>query len=229
MSTGDEPAVELATDRRSSHLLGGAAAQGGEHARSDASLVAAVRREPPDAEALDALVRRYWRLLFARCQVLTGDREAARDLAQESWLRVLRARHLLDPDGNFPGYLVTVATNLWRDRNRAARRAGPLADARLASLDVAVANDGDAVLLGDAVPDLHAMPVEQQTMLVLDVDRALARLTPRARDVLTSRFLDEESCAEIGRRYGRTEQTVSAWVRAAILEMRHHLGEPPGA
>src|SRR5258705_5182667 len=38
---------------------------------TDAWLIAAVRRDPPDERALNVLVGRYWRHLFGRCQVLT--------------------------------------------------------------------------------------------------------------------------------------------------------------
>lgn len=196
----------------------------------DAWLVAAVRREPPDEAALDALVARHWKGLVARCQLLTADREAAADLAQDAWLRVLRARPSLDPGGNFPAYLATIATNLWRDRHRAARRAGPLAEQRLASLDAAPAGGGagdgaDDVALAAILADPDTLPVDEQVLLALDVDRALARLSPRAREVLVARVVEGESCAEIGRRFGRTEQTVSAWVRQASRELRAYLGD----
>src|SRR5258705_12477411 len=74
----------------------------------DAWLVNAVRRDPPDEASLNVLVTRYWKTLFARCQILTLDREAASDLAQEAWLRVLRARRTLEPDKSFHAYIVTV-------------------------------------------------------------------------------------------------------------------------
>jgi hypothetical protein len=51
---------------------------------TDAWLVAAIRQDPPDEEALDVIVDRYWKPLFARCQMLTLDGEKARDLAQEA-------------------------------------------------------------------------------------------------------------------------------------------------
>src|SRR5919204_2867113 len=91
----------------------------------DARLIEAVSGDPPDDAALQALVDRYWKALYARCHLLTQSPDLASDLAQESWYRVLRSRHTLQPDGNFPGYLTTVATNLWRDHNRSERRAGP--------------------------------------------------------------------------------------------------------
>jgi RNA polymerase sigma-70 factor, ECF subfamily len=194
----------------------------------DAWLIAAVRREPSDSASLDVLVGRYWKLLFGRCQMLTADREAASDLAQEAWLRVLRARHALDPNGNFPAYLVTIATNLWRDRHRSERRSGGMAEDRMASLDAAVpTREGETMVLADVLADPSSLPAEDQVLLKMDLDNALARLTPQARDVLTSRFLGGESAAEIGRRYGRTEQTITGWVREAIRDMKSYLGESP--
>jgi len=191
----------------------------------DAWLINAVRRDPLDESALDALVARYWKVLFARCRVLTLDRESASDLAQDAWLRMIRARHLLEPDGNFHAYLITIATNLWRDRNRASQRAGALADGRVASLDDAPPNDdGETMALLDVLPDPHTLSPDEQVLLKLDMDNALQRLDPQLRDVLVSRFVAGESAADIGHRYGRTEQTVSGWLRKAVSEMQIHLG-----
>jgi RNA polymerase sigma-70 factor, ECF subfamily len=197
-----------------------------ESAWSDVWLLAAVRLDPPDAKALDTLAERYWKPLFARCQMLTLNRETASDLAQQAWCRVLRARRTLKPGGNFPGFLATIATNLWRDSQRSARRAGPLADDRLASLDAAFAADeGESATLGETLPDLSTLRAEEQKVLALDIDQALGRLTPLMRDMLVSRLIVGESCAEIGIRYNRTEQTISAWVRQAIREMKRPLEE----
>lgn len=195
----------------------------------DSRLVAAVRSDAPDETALDVLVDRHWKALFARCHILTLDDHKARDLAQEAWCRVLRARRGLKPEGNFPGYLVTVATNIWRDANRSARRAGAMADQRLLSLNAPLSGEeGDCVLLGDVLPDLNTLAEEKQKALEMDLDQALARLEPLLRDVLISRLVVGESAAEIGRRYDRTEQTVSGWVRQAIRELRDYLEERDG-
>lgn len=198
----------------------------GIQAREDAWLIDQVRRDPPDPAALDELVRRHWGRLYGRCHLLTLDADKARDLAQDAWGRVLRARHSLKPDGNLPAYLATVATNLWRDSQRHARRAGPLAEHRLASLDADLTGaDGETVVLSDALPDARASQSEAIARLRLDLDEALGRLAPLLRDVLIARFITGESCAEIGRRHGRTEQTVSGWIRAAVQEMKLHLAD----
>jgi RNA polymerase sigma factor (sigma-70 family) len=161
--------------------------------------------------------------------MLTLDADAANDLAQESWLRLLRARGSLQPDGNFHAYITTIATNLWRDRNRSARRAGAMSDDRIESLDATEREDGQVLALMDIVTDPDTLPPDEQVILKLDVDNALERLTPNLRDALVSRFVIGESAAEIGRRYDRTEQTISSWIREAVREMRVHLGDSRGA
>jgi len=194
---------------------------------TDAELISLVRDNPPDEAALNILVERYWGPLFARCKMLTSDREKALDLAQSAWCRLLRNRHALRPDGNVLAYLTTIATNLFRDSYRAARRAGPMADYQLESLDAPRPHEDDeASPLAEFVADLKTLLPEEQTLMAIDIDRALARLTPQQRNVLVSRFIDGESCAEIGIRYGRTEQTVSGWIREALRQMKIHLDEP---
>jgi RNA polymerase sigma factor (sigma-70 family) len=192
----------------------------------DEWLVAAVRCEPPDEAALDTLVERYWKPLFARCQMLTLNQEKAKDLAQEAWHRVLRSRHQLKPGRNFSGYLTTIATNLWRDAHRSATRAGQMADSRMESLDAARGGDEEShATLSDVLPDLNALRGDAQKLVAMDIDRALERLSPLLRDVIVSRFLIGETCAAIGQRYRRTEQTASGWVRQALREMKEYLAD----
>jgi RNA polymerase sigma-70 factor (ECF subfamily) len=194
---------------------------------SDAQLISAVRCDPPNEEALDVLVARHWDALFGRCQMLTLNHQKAQDLAQAAWCRLLRNRQALKPDGNFLAYLTTIATNLFRDSYRSARRAGPLAEHKLASLDVPITNDeGDAFLLESVLPDLNSLQANEQHRLKIDIDAALKKLSPQFREVIVARYIQGESCAEIGRRHGRTEQTVSGWVREALRQMKSHLEEP---
>ena len=192
----------------------------------DAWLINAVRREPPDDEALNALVERYWKPLFARCRMLTLDGDHARDLAQETWLRVLKSRHTLEPDGHFQAYVMTIATNVWRDANRASLRAGPMAEGRMASLESStVSRDEESIPLGNVVADPRTLSPDDQLLLEMDLDRALGLLEPRLRDVVVSRFVVGESAAEIGQRYERTEQAITGWIREAIRQLRITLGD----
>jgi RNA polymerase sigma factor (sigma-70 family) len=194
----------------------------------DARLIASVCCDCPDEAALDVLVARHWDTVFARCQVLTQNYDKALDLAQATWCRLLRARQNLRPCGNFPAYLATIATNLFRDSYRASRRAGPMAEYRLESLEAArTDDDGEGLVLVDVVADLKSQPAHEQALLAIDLDAALKQLAPLLREAVVARFIDGESCAEIGLRHGRTEQTVSGWVREALCQLKSHLEEPP--
>jgi RNA polymerase sigma-70 factor (ECF subfamily) len=194
---------------------------------ADEWLVAAVRRDPPDVPALDVLADRYWKEVFGRCYLLTLNHDKASDLAQQAWVRVLRTRQRLLPGGNFPAYVSTIATNLWRDAQRWSRRAGPIAEQNLVSLDRPIwADEADNVLMADTLPSLNSPDAGARAMFKLDIDAALQRLSVKHRDVLIARFIAGESCAEIAKRYGRTEQSVSGWVREAIKQVKSYLEEP---
>ncbi len=192
---------------------------------SDAALVDAIRAEIVNERALDVLVDRHWKTLFSRCRMLTQTVDEATDLSQSAWYRVLRARRSLDPTRSFAAYLATTATNLWRDSARAAHRAGPLAAHRLDSLDAPLqTGHGPSVMLVDMLADPQSHASEDRVVRAVDIDRALARLKPRLREVLIARFLDGESTADIARREGRSEQSVNGWIREALAEMKVHLG-----
>ena len=198
----------------------------GRDASDESTLIERARRDPPDEAALRTLFDRHRRALHARCRLLTGDRDLADDLAQETWYRLLRARRSLRPDGHLAGYLAATAVNLWRDRARSERRAGALASRRLVALDAPVpaAVAGEALPLEALLPDPGSLDGEARSQGAIDAERALGRLSPALRAVLVARFVDGESAAEIGRRHGRTEQTITAWIRRASRELRRGSG-----
>jgi RNA polymerase sigma factor (sigma-70 family) len=75
----------------------------------------------------DGLFRAEFPRLFRYLDRLSGDAEVARDLAQDTFVRLLRRGRRPDrPEA----WLITVATNLWRNtrttRSRRARLLGPV-------------------------------------------------------------------------------------------------------
>src|ERR671915_903488 len=87
---------------------------------------------PPPFEAL---MRRHEREIMRYLLRLSGDRETAADLFQETWLRAYRAYPRLRHDDNVRAWLYAIATNLcrnWaRDSARRARVIVPLGDQSL--------------------------------------------------------------------------------------------------
>src|ERR1700761_775979 len=190
----------------------------------DSRLIDAVRSNPPDDAAFTALAERYRENLCSRCVKLTMNQVKADDLAQDTWQRIMRSRHRLNPEGNFLAYLLTIATNLWRDAMRPAKRAGSMAEHRLISLNEPAGGDkAEGMMLIELLPDPNSARDLERLALLSEVRQALGHLTPHLHDVLVSRFDLDESCAEIGLRYGRTEQTVSGWIRRGIRQLKFHL------
>jgi RNA polymerase sigma-70 factor (ECF subfamily) len=191
---------------------------------SDARLLAAACGAEENPAALDALVRRHASSLQRRCAILTQDRELAADLAQDTWTRMLRARTALRADGSFAAYLATIALNVWRDGKRGERRAHELSEHRLLSVEASDTDDADdRYSIAETVPG--RVSDERAMLLRLDLSYALDRLPPHLRDVVIARHVHGESAAEIGRRVGRTEQTVTAWLRQATTRMQEDLRE----
>jgi RNA polymerase sigma-70 factor (ECF subfamily) len=69
-----------------------------------------LRRHDPDL--LDELIDCYQYRLPRYLWTLTGNRETAEDLFQETWIRVLEKSHLYDPRWRFEAWLFSIARNL---------------------------------------------------------------------------------------------------------------------
>jgi RNA polymerase sigma-70 factor, ECF subfamily len=110
----------------------------------------------------------------------TGDPHAADDLLQETYIRLLGARRRFESDAHRRTYLFRTATNLARDRFRRnrVRQAEPLDEARA---------------YGEAAPPSTGYGREERA----DLRRALARMTPRDRQVLWLAYAEGSSHQEI--------------------------------
>lgn len=75
----------------------------------------------------DALFRDVYPSLFRYLERMTGDTDAAEDIAQESFVRLL-GRNMPEHEARL--WLFTVATNLFRDGTRTVRRRERLLTAR---------------------------------------------------------------------------------------------------
>src|ERR1700751_4223405 len=72
----------------------------------------------------EELMRRHEREIMRYLLRVSGDREDAADLFQETWLRAYRGYPRLEPEREVRPWLYVIATNLCRNRARdSARRA----------------------------------------------------------------------------------------------------------
>src|SRR2546426_4110726 len=106
------------------------------------------------------LIERHEREIFVYALRLTGSRDGADDLYQETFLAAFRA---WPPPrrGAERAWLYKIATNKAIDRARRARRLVPLAELRLA------APERDGVTLADLAASIRTLPPGQRAAFVL--------------------------------------------------------------
>jgi RNA polymerase sigma-70 factor (ECF subfamily) len=175
---------------------------------SDEQLLSAVLAGEMDA--LAALVARHQGPLTGYLDRLVGpDWALAQDLAQETFLRVLR-QHTDRSSRPFKSWLYAIATNLARDhfKSSAVRRALPL-DERIE----------------EYLPDWAAGPEEQ--MLAAErggeVAAALACLSAEYRATLVLRFYNELSLQEIATTLEVPLGTVKSRLSVGLRRLREAL------
>ena len=136
-----------------------------------------------DEDTFRAFYDRTARALWAYLARITGDRQAADDLLQECYYRLLRARVVLDDESHRRNYLFRIATNLARDGYRRRATSPDL----VASIDDSHGADTEAAARADRRADLH---------------RAMARLKRRERELLWLAYAQGSSHQEIGQTLG---------------------------
>jgi len=87
---------------------------------SDETLVTDAQRG--NRPALEELVRRTSRLVYARLYLETGDAHQAEDLTQETYLQAFRSLKTLQRPGQFRSWLFTIADNVLIDSIRSRHR-----------------------------------------------------------------------------------------------------------
>lgn len=85
--------------------------------RSDDQLMLMVQ-ETGDHAAFAALVRRYQKPLFGYLYRCTGDRYAAEDLFQETFMRIYQARAAFNRKLSFSAWAYRIATNAFLDMRK---------------------------------------------------------------------------------------------------------------
>lgn len=83
---------------------------------TDDELMKRVRRD--DQEAFRVLYDRYKSQLFIYCLRMMNDRDAAKDVLQEVFIRVHANRERYEPGTNFVGWVHTIARNLCLNARR---------------------------------------------------------------------------------------------------------------
>ena len=163
-----------------------------------------------DEDAFHSLYDRTARALWAYLSRITGSRDLADDLLQETYYRFLRARAVYDSDAHRRNALFRIATNLARDGHRRGRAAAlvPFPE-------------------GGRSPDelSSGVDVAADAQRRTDLARALARLKPRERAMLWLAYAQGSTHRDIAGTLG----VKAASVRLLLFRARHKLAALLGA
>ena len=169
-----------------------------------------------DAGAFERLLRRHRGPLYTFFVRMLGDRARAEDLAQETFLRIVKGAASWEHRARFQTWLYTIARNLCVDSTRRERFR------RADSLDAQEGEDGPLV---DAVPSDGAMPdrAAQSVRLRPLLQRALLALPPEQREVFVLREQAGLPFKEIAELVSANENTVKSRMRYALEGLRKAL------
>jgi RNA polymerase sigma-70 factor (ECF subfamily) len=198
--------------------------------RDDAALVAEVAAG--SEAALAELYDRHVHAVHAAAMRLLGDRQAAEDVVQETFLSLWNCAERFDPAvGSLAAWIFTIARNRAVDRLRAAGRRPTLVS--LPPVDASDTSDGGAFerlasergiatgtpLVGDPAAELAATETRAA------VRAAVAELPDAERTAILLAYGDGFSQGEIAARLGWPLGTVKTRTRRALARLRLVLAE----
>jgi RNA polymerase sigma-70 factor, ECF subfamily len=156
-----------------------------------------------NSDAFERLVRRYERLVLGLAQRLLLNRDAAKDAAQEVFLKFHRSLPALEEERDPGPWLYRTTTNVCLDAIRKRRDDLPL---EAVAEPAATATDAEQTIL-----------VQQQKDIVLN---ALGTLTPRERAAVVLRDMEGRSTEEVADALGTTETTVRSHLSTGRTKLK---------
>ncbi len=185
---------------------------------SDSDWACVARYQRGDVEAMDALVEKYRRPLYAFIWRKTGWPEDADEVFQETWFRALSKLAGYRPD-NFFGWLVRIARNLMIDRARRRRPDFSLDEER-----------GDGRPMHTPTDDRDPGPLGhlERSDFSAALHAAAARLPDEQREVFMLRVQGNVSFKAIAKIQGVSINTALARMQYALDKLRRDLAEYDG-
>ncbi len=165
-----------------------------------------------DVVAFRVIIERYHDPLMGFLTRLTGQRQLAEDVFQDTFLQLHQSLESFDCSRRFKPWLFTIAANKGRDALRKIQRRPTV------SLSAAIDDSGEGRsfvdLMGDNTPEI--------TMNLTDEDRsalvqlAVDRLSPRLREVLLLAYFQRMTYAQIAEVCSIPLGTVKSRLHAAV-------------
>lgn len=172
------------------------------------------RFQQGDIYAFELIVTRYKDQLLNFVYRFLGNQEQAEDILQETFLRVYKNRHAYRRVAKFSTWIYTIAGNLARTelRKRKRRKLFSLSDIGIEDRDYEVSDD-------EFNPETHVDNILHDEV----IQREINRLSPKFREVIILRDIQEFSYEEISKILRVPLGTVKSRVNRARLRLQERL------
>lgn len=187
-----------------------------------------MRYQEGEVRAFEVLLHRHRKPLYNFVIRYISSREAAEDLVQEVFLRVLKGAQKYQQKAKFTTWLYTIARNLCIDYSRRQKHR------KVASLDQPTSSASESGTLMEVIPSGTATSDREiyNAQLAQAMHRAVRSLPGDQREVFLMREFLNLSFKEIGQIIGISENTVKSRMRYALSKLRLDLEQykdPPRA
>jgi RNA polymerase sigma-70 factor (ECF subfamily) len=177
--------------------------------RENLAIAHGLKRQDP--ELLDKLIELYQHRLLRYLLFLTGKREVAEDLFQETWMRVLLRGAQYNGKARFDTWLFTIARNLVIDLSRKRT---------MASLDEMSEGGEDERPFEIAIDGPSPLDQFRSREDCAEVAEVLLKLEPNYREVLVLRFHEEMSLDEIAKMTSAPLSTVKSRLYRGLAALK---------
>lgn len=167
--------------------------------------------------AFRELVRRYERPVFSLIYRMVRDREAAEDLAQDSFVKVLNHIDRYNPEFKFSSWIFKIANNVAIDH---LRRRQPQTVSMDGSPHATSASEIEASSFEIAADQENALQELEAREIGSAIERAIARLRPEYRACIMLRHIEDRSYEEIATTLDLPLGTVKTYIHRARNELR---------
>lgn len=165
-------------------------------------------------QELERLIALYGKDIFSFCVHLTGSRQEAEELYQDTFLKAVERIGSIREDGNQKSYILSVALNLWKNRRRKFAWRQRIAPRQEPPCGQEYPEEGTAE---DA---LSGLLKEERRFTVREAVRGLP---DRYRIPVLLYYMEELPVAEIARAMGIPEGTVKSRLSAARKLLKKEL------
>ena len=167
--------------------------------------------------AFRELVRRYERPVFSLIYRMVRDREAAEDLAQDSFVKVLNHIDRYNPEFKFSSWIFKIANNVAIDH---LRRRQPQTVSMDGSPHATSASEIEASSFEIAAEQETALQELEAREIGSAIERAIAKLRPEYRACIMLRHVEDRSYEEIATTLDLPLGTVKTYIHRARNELR---------